>query len=315
MSTSSPTQSSTKRTTSTSRGFISYRISQHNLNNRCLQLNSRPPPLLYRHRNNIIIILFLEVNAMNYNRALRYLLAGALAASAVEALAPSVVSLSAPSRRLPSSSSSRFYQAAPLDTDAGVYVQNPILDLNPLPEPPCADSLCLTEALDAEVDTFASPYDKRYSASDWRHNMVSLPNSGILREIKGPVGWITAWSTLVSIVYKLCNIGGYGQVAGKMCLGSTPHSLIASSIGLLLVFRTNSAYQQFRVCLVRSVQCSQLHYVISISHQLSSCYSLTRRRDEKLGSKYSTHAVISHECHQSMSARSDQRESRGSNDY
>ena len=188
---------------------------------------------------------------MNYNRALRYLLAGALAASAVEALAPSVVSLSAPSRRLPSSSSSRFYQAAPLDTDAGLYVQNPILDLKPLSEPPCADSLCLTEALDAEVDTFASPYDKRYSASDWRHNMVSLPNSGILREIKGPVGWITAWSTLVSVVYKLCNIGGYGQVAGKMCLGSTPHSLIASSIGLLLVFRTNSAYQQFRVSFVR----------------------------------------------------------------
>ena len=248
ISTSSPTQ---KRTTSTSRGFISYR----SIISIIVASNSTHDHLLSSigidRNNNIIIIVFLEVNAMNYNRALRYLLAGALAASAVEALAPSVVSLSAPSRRLPSSSSSRFYQAAPLDTDAGVYVQNPILDLNPLPEPPCADSLCLTEALDAEVDTFASPYDKRYSASDWRHNMVSLPNSGILREIKGPVGWITAWSTLVSIVYKLCNIGGYGQVAGKMCLGSTPHSLIASSIGLLLVFRTNSAYQQFRVSFVR----------------------------------------------------------------
>lgn len=177
---------------------------------------------------------------MNYNRALRCFVAGALAASAVEALAPS---LSAPSRRLPSSSS-RFYQSAPLDTDAGVYVQHPILDLN---QPPSEDSLCLTEAIDAEVDTFASPYDKRYSASDWIHNVVSLPNSGILREIKGPVGWITAWSTLVSIVYKICDVRGFSQFASKMCLGSTPHSLIASSIGLLLVFRTNSAYQQFRV--------------------------------------------------------------------
>lgn len=180
---------------------------------------------------------------MNCNRALRCLLAGVLAASAVEALAPSVISLSAFNRRLPSSSS-RFYQEAPLDTDAGVYVLNPIVDF---PEPTCPDSLCLTEELDAEVDTFASPNDKRYSASDWIHNMVSLPNSGILREIKGPVGWITAWSTLVSIVYKMCDIGGFANVARKMCLGSTPHSLIASSIGLLLVFRTNSAYQQFRV--------------------------------------------------------------------
>lgn len=180
---------------------------------------------------------------MNYSVALRCLLAGALAASAVEALAPSILSFSPPSRR----SSSRFYQSAPLDIDAGVYVKSPILDLNEVPEQPCSESLCLTEALDAEMDTFASPYDKRYSASDWIHNMVSLPNSGILREIKGPVGWITAWSTLVSIVYKMCDIGGFGHVASKMCLGSTPHSLIASSIGLLLVFRTNSAYQQFRV--------------------------------------------------------------------
>lgn len=36
-------------------------------------------------------------------------------------------------------------------------------------------------------------------------------------------------------------------MADKMCLGSTPHSFIASTIGLLLVFRTNSAYQKFRV--------------------------------------------------------------------
>jgi len=225
---------------------------------------------------------------MNYNRALRCLLAGVLAASAVEALAPSVISSSAFNRRLPSSSS-RFYQEAPLDTDAGVYVLNPIVDF---PEPTCPDSLCLTEELDAEVDTFASPNDKRYSASDWIHNMVSLPNSGILREIKGPVGWITAWSTLVSIVYKICNIGGFSNFARKMCLGSTPHSLIASSIGLLLVFRTNSAYQQFRVS-SRCCLCSQL----VISNHCLIIYRIdhtnTLRRDAKHGSKSSTPLVMS----------------------
>ena len=114
----------------------------------------------------------------------------------------------------------------------------------------CSDSSCSTELLDAEMDTFADPNDKRYSASDWFHNMQSLPNSTILREIKGPVGWITAWSTLVSIIYRILYVMGQRNLAERMCLGSTPHSLIASSIGLLLVFRTNSAYQKFRVSVI-----------------------------------------------------------------
>ncbi|KAL7446214.1 hypothetical protein ACHAXM_010317 [Skeletonema potamos] len=106
-------------------------------------------------------------------------------------------------------------------------------------------SSCSTEDLDNQIDTYADPNDKRYAASDWAHNMHSLPNSTILRAIRGPVGWITAWSTFVSLAYKICNWTGMQSVANKMCLGPTPHSLIASSIGLLLVFRTNSAYQRF----------------------------------------------------------------------
>lgn len=108
-----------------------------------------------------------------------------------------------------------------------------------------AGSSCNIEDLDNEVDTYADPNDKRYSASDWAHNMKSLPKSTILREIRGPVRWINAWSTLVSIIYKTCQLAGLQSIANKMCLGATPHSLIASSIGLLLVFRTNSAYQRF----------------------------------------------------------------------
>mmetsp|Transcript_15739 Transcript_15739/g.32816 ORF Transcript_15739/g.32816 Transcript_15739/m.32816 type:complete len:483 (+) Transcript_15739:226-1674(+) len=111
---------------------------------------------------------------------------------------------------------------------------------------PCGPSLCSVETLDAEMDTFADPNDKRYSASDWLHNMKNFHNSSILRDIKNPVSWITAWSTLVSFVYKLLHMTGHGDLGSRMCLGSTPHSLISSSIGLLLVFRTNSAYQKFR---------------------------------------------------------------------
>ena len=106
-------------------------------------------------------------------------------------------------------------------------------------------STAFTEDLDNQIDTYADPNDKRYSASDWAHNMLSLPYSTILHEVRGPVGWITAWSSLVSIAYKLFQWNGMDSLAQKMCLGPTPHSLIASSIGLLLVFRTNSAYQRF----------------------------------------------------------------------
>jgi predicted membrane chloride channel (bestrophin family) len=32
-----------------------------------------------------------------------------------------------------------------------------------------------------------------------------------------------------------------------MCMSSKPHSFLVSALGLLLVFRTNSAYQRFAV--------------------------------------------------------------------
>ena len=94
-----------------------------------------------------------------------------------------------------------------------------------------------------DPDLAADWVDIRYSASDWFHNVVTLPNSTTLREIRGPVGCIAGWSTLVSLVYRVAG----PRVAKTMCLGTAPHSLIASSIGLLLVFRTNSAYQRFTV--------------------------------------------------------------------
>lgn len=181
-----------------------------------------------------------------YNRAYQILLAGALAASASEAFAPPK---SASVSSLVSTSTPSFYHSAGAASSGTqvAYISHTLSDVPPTPGLSFRQPSCDTEALDAEIDTFADANDKRYSASDWFHNMQSLPNSAILREIKGPVGWITAWSTLVSIVHKLCNIGGLGHVADKMCLGPTPHSLISSVIGLLLVFRTNSAYQRFKV--------------------------------------------------------------------
>ncbi|KAL7580833.1 hypothetical protein ACA910_001107 [Epithemia clementina (nom. ined.)] len=91
----------------------------------------------------------------------------------------------------------------------------------------------------------ADPSDHRYAASDWLQNIRSLPRSTILRAIRGPVLVVVAWSTLISLVHRLAVIKGWNGLASSLCLSSRPHSFLVSALGLLLVFRTNSAYQRF----------------------------------------------------------------------
>lgn len=179
---------------------------------------------------------------MNFNTALRVLVGMLVASSTVESFAPSR-STPASARRIPSRSRTDT-TVAYVDTEKVIFDLPGACNVE---TGSCNAAPVHTETLDAEMDTFADPNDKRYGASDWAHNIVSLPNSSILRDVRSPVGWISGWATLVSVVYTVCNVAGFGGFASKMCLGTTPHSLIASSIGLLLVFRTNSAYQRFAV--------------------------------------------------------------------
>jgi len=82
------------------------------------------------------------------------------------------------------------------------------------------------------------------SSSDWFHNTASLPNSAILRAIRGPVLFMTSWATFLSILYRHFSIHK-PTVAQMMSIPTTPHSLMVSALSLLLVFKTNSAYQRF----------------------------------------------------------------------
>jgi len=88
----------------------------------------------------------------------------------------------------------------------------------------------------------------RHSAKDWMYNVRSLPQSTILREVRNPVLTIIAWSTLVSVLHKLfLRSVTFRHLALHMQVGPSAHSFLVSSLGLLLVFRTNSAYQRFAV--------------------------------------------------------------------
>jgi hypothetical protein len=92
--------------------------------------------------------------------------------------------------------------------------------------------------------------NNRHSASDWLHNMRSMPNSKVLRDIRNPVLSVAGWSFVVSLAQRLLASSSSDallNIARSMCIPGTAHGLVVSSLGLLLVFRTNSAYQRFNV--------------------------------------------------------------------
>ena len=90
------------------------------------------------------------------------------------------------------------------------------------------------------------PRSDRYASRDWLHNTINLPNSAILRNIRSPVLFMTFWGFGISKLHQWLQAGSVGgELAHKMCIPTQPHSLMVSALGLLLVFRTNSAYQRF----------------------------------------------------------------------
>jgi len=101
------------------------------------------------------------------------------------------------------------------------------------------------------IDDFETPrVNNRHSASDWLYNMRTLSRSSVLREIRHPVLSVSAWSTFITLIHRFlmaCTSTHLQNIAVKMCIGTQIHSLLVSSLGLLLVFRTNSAYQRFTV--------------------------------------------------------------------
>ena len=95
------------------------------------------------------------------------------------------------------------------------------------------------------VELGGVPRSDRYASRDWLHNTANLPNSAILKDIRFPVVSMTLWGAAISVIHrKLCSIGR-ADLAMNMCIPTQPHALMVSSLGLLLVFRTNTAYQRF----------------------------------------------------------------------
>lgn len=80
------------------------------------------------------------------------------------------------------------------------------------------------------------PQAERYSSKDWLHNLRTIPTSRLLRRIRGVLLFNLLWSVVVYVVYSFSQF---------TCPGAKAHSLLGSALGLLLVFRTNTAYNRF----------------------------------------------------------------------
>lgn len=55
---------------------------------------------------------------------------------------------------------------------------------------------------------------------------------------------MTSWATFLAMLHRKLLVTN-PEAAALMCIPTTAHSLMVSALGLLLVFRTNSAYQRF----------------------------------------------------------------------
>ena len=92
---------------------------------------------------------------------------------------------------------------------------------------------------DEEHDDADLQSDPRYAASAWLDVLRQTPQSRVLRSIQGPLlavlWWSLAWSFLLHHV----------PIFHHIRFPALPHAACISMVSLLLVFRTNSAYQKF----------------------------------------------------------------------
>jgi len=80
---------------------------------------------------------------------------------------------------------------------------------------------------------------ERYSSDDWWLHVLDVPYSKILRRISLQLTFITAISVLVEMFQE--------QTGSVVPLPVTPLTLSSAALGLLLVFRTSSAFERWQL--------------------------------------------------------------------
>lgn len=124
------------------------------------------------------------------------------------------------------------------------YVYDSILDNIP------RRSSCEEDNCDPFQKQTVKSVNNQISSRDWLHNMKTISKSTVLKEIRNPVLSATVWASIVAMAHRFMaasSIPFLNTISTNMTIGLGVHSFLVSSLGLLLVFRTNSAYQRFVV--------------------------------------------------------------------
>lgn len=79
---------------------------------------------------------------------------------------------------------------------------------------------------------------RRLTSSDWLESIKGFPKSTVLRRIRHPLWTATAVAFVVSVAHLVFRMPGLPTLCA--------HTLLGSGLSLLLVFRTNTAYQRFQ---------------------------------------------------------------------
>eukprot|EP00747_Dinoflagellata_sp_TGD_P083235 gnl/TRDRNA2_/TRDRNA2_162026_c0_seq1.p1 gnl/TRDRNA2_/TRDRNA2_162026_c0~~gnl/TRDRNA2_/TRDRNA2_162026_c0_seq1.p1 ORF type:complete len:553 (-),score=54.62 gnl/TRDRNA2_/TRDRNA2_162026_c0_seq1:88-1746(-) len=98
------------------------------------------------------------------------------------------------------------------------------------------DDVVLRQDLDGR--DLAIPQQQRYNTADWLRILLKTPTSVLLRKILSPVLASMCWAAVIWVLHSTYYVSFLGDIGHV-------HSLLGSALGLLLVFRTNAAYQRF----------------------------------------------------------------------
>ena len=94
----------------------------------------------------------------------------------------------------------------------------------------------------------------RGTSRDWWRVLLSLRQSFVVRKIANPLKVLTAWALVVALGHRFVELPGPWKDGLVACFGQgrrptagvgSAMSLLGSALSLLLVFRTNTAYQRY----------------------------------------------------------------------
>jgi predicted membrane chloride channel (bestrophin family) len=82
------------------------------------------------------------------------------------------------------------------------------------------------------------------AASGWYRSLTSLPRSRVLANVRPQVVTALVGSCAVVVLHSILQ-SVLGDENAFPALSPTPHTFLATALGLMLVFRTNAAYDRY----------------------------------------------------------------------